>query len=340
MIIFMKAEYRREASTLKLRISRISFKQKLKIKNLQDLRIFVLTADTGSISAAARMLDLSPAVASASLKRLESELGTLLLIRSTRSLRLTPVGERFLAAARSTLTGLASAIEDISTDRQTVRDHLQISMPSDLGRNHVLAWLDEFQVRYPAVTLRTHLSDRPADLYRQAVDLAIRYSASADSGLVALPLYADNRRVLCAAPSYLARHGIPAVPEDLARHNCLCFRLGNDVHNHWQFIRGDQQVTVAVSGNRASDDGDAVHRWAVAGHGIAYKSMLDVGSSLAAGRLVALCPEWRTEAAPLSLVCTDRRQLSPTVVLLREHLRQCCQKLAAVWQDGASTRDM
>ena len=100
----MKAEYRREASALKLRISRISFKQKLKIKNLQDLRIFVLTADTGSISAAARMLDLSPAVASASLKRLESELGTLLLIRSTRSLRLTPVGERFLAAARSTFS--------------------------------------------------------------------------------------------------------------------------------------------------------------------------------------------------------------------------------------------
>ncbi len=317
---------------LKLPIRRINFNRQLKIKNLQDLRIFVLTADTGSLSAAARMLDVSPAVASASVKRLESELGMMLLARSTRSLRLTPVGERLLDAARAALTGLSEAIEDIATNREALRDHLQISMPSDLGRNHVLGWLDDFLLRHPGVTLRIHISDRPADLYRQSVDLAIRYSASADSGLVALPLYVNNRRVLCAAPGYLAQHGTPAVPEDLVHHNCLRFRLDNEVHQNWHFQRGDQQVTVPVTGNRIADDGDAVHRWALAGLGIAYKSMLDVGSSLAAGRLVALCPEWTTESAPLSLVCTDRRQLSPTVILLREHLRRCAHALANVWQ--------
>jgi molybdenum-dependent DNA-binding transcriptional regulator ModE len=142
------------------------------MKNLQDLRIFVLTADTGSISAAARMIDLSLAVASDSLKRLESELGALLLIRSTRSLRLTPVGERFLAAARSALSGLASAIEDISKDRQTVSDDLQISMPSDLGRNHVLAWVEG---KGSGSLIRVHL------LSCTYQPLAMRLSASAAS---------------------------------------------------------------------------------------------------------------------------------------------------------------
>ncbi|HRD50574.1 MAG: LysR family transcriptional regulator [Candidatus Competibacter sp.] len=301
----------------------------LKIKNLHDLEIFVLTAHSGSLSAAARALDLSPAVASAGLKRLEAELGVVLLLRSTRSLRLTAEGERFLPAARLALAGLKDAVEEISTGRQVVRDHLQISMPSDLGRNQMLRWLDEFQARYPEVTLRIQLSDRIADIYRQPVDLAIRYGAPADSALVAVPLLPDNRRVLCAALSYVARHGSPAAPTELSAHNCLRFRLGDEVHEHWRFHRDGQETSVAVSGNRVSDDGDAVRRWAVAGCGIAYKAMLDVAPDLMAGRLVRLCPDWDGETAPLALMCADRRQLSPTVILLRDHFRQRCKETIA-----------
>lgn len=301
----------------------------MKIKNLQDIHVFVLTADNGSLSAAARVLDLSPAVASASLKRLESELGAVLLLRSTRSLRLSPEGLRFLPAARLALAGLQDAVDEIASGRKVVRDHLQISMPSDLGRNHVLAWLDDFLVRYPEVSLRVQTTDRVSDLYRQPVDLAIRYGMTADSGLVAVPLLTSNRRVLCASPDYIARHGTPSSPEELARHNCLRFRLSDNVHEQWQFTRDGQTVTVPVRGDRVSDDGDAVRRWALAGHGIAYKSHLDVCTGLASGQLVALCTDWTTEAAPLALVCADRRQLSPTVVLLRDHLRRCLEKLAA-----------
>ncbi len=307
----------------------------MKIKNLQDIHVFVLTADNGSLSAAARVLDLSPAVASASLKRLESELGAVLLLRSTRSLRLSPEGLRFLPAARLALAGLQDAVDEIASGRKVVRDHLQISMPSDLGRNHVLAWLDDFLVRYPEVSLRVQTTDRVSDLYRQPVDLAIRYGMTADSGLVAVPLLTSNRRVLCASPDYIARHGTPSSPEELARHNCLRFRLSDNVHEQWQFTRDGQTVTVQVRGDRVSDDGDAVRRWALAGHGIAYKSHLDVCSGLASGQLVALCTDWTTEAAPLALVCADRRQLSPTVVLLRDHLRRCLEKLAATWPPPA-----
>jgi len=305
----------------------------LKIRNLQDLRVFVLAADSGSLSTAAQMLELSLAVASSSLKRLESDLGAILLVRSTRSLRLSPEGERLLPAARSTLAELSAALEDIAHVRSNLREELRISMPSDLGRNHLLAWLDSFLLQHPDVTLRTHVSDRPADLYRQPFDIAIRYTHTADSGLVALPIRSGNRRVLCAAPNYLARHGVPTVPEELSRHNCLRFRLGNALHEHWRFSLAGQKITVTVNGNRIADDGDAVHRWALAGHGIAYKSALDVGRSIAAGLLVPLCTEWTTEAAPLSLVCADRRQLSPLVILLRDHLRLCCESLV----DGFKT---
>ncbi len=280
------------------------------------------------MSAAARQLDLSPALASACLKRLEAELGSPLMVRSTRSLRLTLEGERLLPAARLAISGgLRTAVEEIATGRRIVRDHLQISMPSDLGRNLVLGWLDDFQTRYPEVTFRLELSDRPADIYRQPVDLAIRYGIQADSGMVALPLLAGNRRVLCAAPDYLARHGTPATPADLAEHNCLRFRLGEGIHEQWRFERGDEILQVTVDGDRISDDGDAVRRWAVAGRGVAYKSRLDVVPDLLAGRLIQLCPEWSGESAPLSLLCADRRQLSPTVVLLRNHLAECCKSL-------------
>jgi len=232
-----------------------------------------------------------------------------------------------LPAARCALAGLSDALDDIAQLRSSLREELRVSMPSDLGRNHLLAWLDSFLLQHPDVTLRTHVSDRPVDLYQQPVDIAIRYTDMADSGLVALPILAGNRRVLCAAPNYLARHGVPAVPGDLSRHNCLRFRLGNALHEHWRFSLEGQEVVVTVNGNRIADDGDAVHRWALAGHGIAYKSALDVGKSIAAGLLVPLCTEWTTEAAPLSLVCADRRQLSPLVVLLRDHLRLCCENL-------------
>ncbi len=295
----------------------------LKIKNLHDLQVFVQTADAGSLSAAARRLNLSPAVASASIKRLEEELGISLLYRTTRHLRLSPEGECLLPAARSALAGLGNAVDAIVSGRKGAWDVLQIAMPSDLGRNRLIAWIDDFQRQHPALTLRVELSDRPVNLHRQAFDLAIRYGAPVDAGLVIIPLAPDNRRVLCASPDYLARHGTPQTPDDLARHNCLRYRLSEEVYEQWRFEKDGQIVSVAVQGDRLSDDGEIVHRWALAGLGVAYKSFLDVEKSLESGRLVRLCPAWGTEPVPLSMVCAAQRQLSTTVGLLRDHLR-CC----------------
>lgn len=297
------------------------------MKALIALEFFVRAADSGSFSAAARHLDLSPAAASAAIKRLETELNARLFVRSTRSLRLTPDGERFLQHCRVALQALTEGEQALRGDTAQLRGNLQLSMPSDLGRGVVLPWLDAFLDRHPGLRLRVQLSDRLADVYRQPVDLALRYGAPPDSALVALPLLPDNRRVACAAPAYLERHGRPLQPSDLRRHNCLRFLLSDDLHARWRFHRSSGDSVVAVDGDRVSDDGDAVRRWAVAGRGIAYKSWLDVSDDVAAGRLEVLLLDWRGERAPLHLICADRRLLSPAVHALREFLTGHCAAL-------------
>ncbi|HSD36700.1 MAG TPA: LysR family transcriptional regulator [Rhodocyclaceae bacterium] len=299
------------------------------MKALQDLEIFVRAVDSGSLSASARTLDITPAAASAALKRLEAELQTALFVRSTRSMRLTNEGERFLAHCRVALDALRDGQAALDAGREQIRGTLQIAAPSDLGRNVLLPWLDEFRAEYPEMRFRLHLSDRMADLYRQPVDIAFRYGEPADSNLIALPLTPNSRRVLCAAPDYLAHCGTPLTPRELAAHECLCFLTGDDVHDRWRFRRDAERITVRVPSGNVANDGDIVRRWAVAGAGIAYKSELDVATDLRAGRLVPLCRDWEGEAAPLFLICADRRLLTPAVGLLRDFIRVRCEALLA-----------
>ncbi|MCI2260830.1 LysR family transcriptional regulator [Xanthomonas indica] len=287
---------------------------------LEDVRIFVAAADHGSLSAAARQLDLTPAVASVALKRLETELGTRLLARSTRSLRLTPDGERYLQYARNVLEQVEAGRNAVAQGRKMIGGAVSLSMPSDLGRTVLLRWLDAFQAQYPSVSLQIRIGDQITDMIRAPVSVAIRYSVSEDSSLVALPLAPENRRVLCASPGYFLRHGRPTTPADLARHNCLRFALSDALHDRWTFFGGGTPEVVAVHGDRSSDDGELVRRWAVAGLGIAYKSRLDVLDDLRAGRLEAALTEFEGERAPLHLVCAHRAMLSPTVNALRDFL--------------------
>ncbi|MES2820513.1 MAG: LysR family transcriptional regulator [Pseudomonadota bacterium] len=292
-----------------------------------DLQLFVRTADAGSLSAAARLLDISPAVASATLKRLEQQLEARLFSRSTRSLRLTPEGELFLGHARLALQHLDDGRQQLAGSKVGISGLLQLSAPSDFGRNTLLPWLDEFQLAHPQLQLRLLLGDRVTDLFREPVDIALRYGAPEDSSLVALPVAADNRRVLCAAPAYLQRHGTPASLEALAGHNCLLYRLGGRVHERWRFSDGKREQGISVRGDRASDDADVVRRWAVAGAGLVYKSWLDVAGDVRAGRLLVLLPQWLGESTPLNLVCAHRAQLSKPVLLLREFVQARCAEL-------------
>ncbi len=289
---------------------------------LDDLQIFLGAARHGSLSAAARQLDLTPAVASAGLKRLEAELGVRLLARSTRSLRLTPDGERYLQYARGVLEQIDAGQQALARHRRTIGGSVALSVPSDLGRHALREWLTAFQTRHPGVSLQVRIGDQVTDMFRAPISLAIRYGVPEDSSLVALPLAPDNRRVLCASPAYFARHGRPQQPAALRRHNCLRFALSDALHDRWTFFEDGRPQTVAVQGHLSSDDGELVHRWALDGLGVAYKSRLDVLADLRAGRLETALDHCLGEAAPLHLVSPHRSMLSPTVHALRDVLQQ------------------
>ena len=301
------------------------------MRALSDLQLFIATVEAGSLSAAARKLGLTPAAASAALHRLEAELEAPLLVRSTRRQRLTPQGELLLESARQAVELLASVGQQIRCGQVVASGHLQVSMPSDLGRNVLLPWLSEFMDQHPRISLRLQVSDRLADVYGQPVDLVIRYGTPPDSDLVALPLAPDTRRVLVASPEYIQRHGEVRHPQELAQHNCLCYVLGDQVHQRWRFWQGGVAFDVDVRGDRQADDGEVVRRWALAGLGIAYKSQLDVQADLLAGGLTVLCPHWQGEPSPLNLLCADRRQLGPAVRLLQAFLAQRLAQRPVHW---------
>ncbi|MCW1243182.1 LysR family transcriptional regulator [Pseudomonas sp. SAICEU22] len=291
-----------------------------KIIRVDDLQVFVTTTDVGSFSAAARLLDISPALASVAVQRLEASLGVRLFVRSTRRLRLSDDGERYLAHARQALEALGDGELALAQGRDEVAGTLRLSMPSDIGRNLLLPWLDEFQQLHPKVLLQLRVSDQVADLFSEHLDASIRYGQLADSSLVSLALEPSNRRTVCASPDYIARHGRPRTPAELSGHNCLRYVMGEQTFERWSFQTPKGVETVQVAGNRISDDADIVRRWAVTGQGIVYKSRLDVMDDLRSGRLVEVFPPDYGQPAPLQLVCAHRTSLTPAVQMLRAFL--------------------
>jgi DNA-binding transcriptional LysR family regulator len=290
-----------------------------------DLEVFVRTVEGGSFSAAARALDMTPAAASIAIKRLEQRLGVRLLVRSTRSLRLTEEGQRYLDSARLALGALAEGEQAIREKHQGLSGVLQISAPSDFGRNLLLGWLDEFKRQHPHIQLQLLINDRHADLFREPVDIALRFGQLADSSLVALPILPQHRRLICASPTYLQQHGTPQTPGDLAQHSILIYQPSGHRQAEWRFWRGDELTEVPLTGRYFTDDGEIARRWALAGHGIVRKSAIDVVADIQAGRLVTLLSEWQSDAVPISLVCPHRSQVSERVRLLQRFLQQRCQ---------------
>ncbi|MGE7813151.1 LysR family transcriptional regulator [Pseudomonas sivasensis] len=297
------------------------------MSSILDLEVFVRTADTGSLSAAARGLGLTPAAASIALKRLETRLGIRLLARSTRSMRLTEEGKRYLDSVREALAALAEGEQALKQHSQGLTGLLQLAAPSDFGRNVVLGWLDEFKAEHPNIRLQLLLNDSNADLFRDTVDIALRFGVPRDSSLVALPVVPGHQRIACASPEYLARHGTPTTPAQLAQHNTLRYMRQGRANSTWFFRQGSELQEVHVTGDYLSDDGEIVRRWALAGHGIAYKANLDIARDLKAGRLVHLLPDWQGEPTPFNLMCPHRLQVSERVKVLHRFLHVRCHAL-------------
>ncbi|MFL9810291.1 MAG: LysR family transcriptional regulator [Pseudomonas sp.] len=299
----------------------------------EDLQLFVRTAALGSFSNVAREVGLLPGQVAAAIKRLERDLDVRLFARSTRSLRLTAEGEQYLPFAREALDTLREGQDRVRRESTQLHGLLQVSAPSDLGRNLLLPWLSEFRRQHPALSLRLLISDQVADVFRDPVDVALRYGVFDDASWVALSLAPWNRRVLVGAPDYLERNGIPRTPTDLAQHQCLLYSLNGRAHDRWRL--GDQ--TVQVTGPLFSNDADIVRRLAVAGEGLVYKSWLDVRDDIEAGRLEIVLAQYQGESTPLNLVCPHRKQYSPAVqqlhALLRSRLDPLKQELPPLASD-------
>lgn len=294
---------------------------------LEDLALFVRTAALGSFSAAAREAGLLPGQASAAIKRLERELDLRLFVRTTRALRLTAEGEQYLETAREVLDTLRQGRERLRGDDAPLSGTLRLAAPSDLGRNILLPWLDDFHAAHPRLSVQLLLSDQVTDVFREPVDAAVRQGRFDDARYVTLPLLPDNRHVLVASPHYLAQRGRPERLEDLREHEAVLYMLGGRAYDRWNFEVDGQRQVVQVRGQLLSNNADVTRQWALAGHGIAYKSWLDVHSDIAAGRLEWLLPQFG-EPFPILLVCPHRRQFSPAVRQLHALLAQRLQALA------------
>lgn len=291
---------------------------------IQDLYVVLKVAEFKSITLAATSLDTSSATASAAVKRVEKSLGTELFIRTTRHLRLSVAGERYISQCEQALTLLDLAKQNIQTDAQSVEGELRVALSSDLGRNLVLPWLDEFMQQHPNISLKVNISDSNTDFNRDAVDVALRYGQPKDSNLYGFKI-CDAPGVLCASPDYLNNHPAPTHPNDLLNHNGLFYQLHDVIHNQWVFRQSKQEFKIKMKGNRASNDGDLVRRWCVNGKGVAVKSYLDMSQDLLTGNVIPLMPDFTPRMTELWLICPSRQTITPAVRLLRELLKHKTQ---------------
>ena len=283
--------------------------------------MLVQTARGGTLTAAARALGMTPAAASAALKRLEAQVGARLFERSTRAMRLTPQGQTLLDYASRAFELLAEGESLVSADRGALVGTVRVAAPSDLTRRVLLPWFDEFLALHPGVQLALSVGDQPLDVMRDEVDVALRYGPLADSRLVARHL-AEGRPVLCASPDYLRRHPALQVPQDLLQHNCLTFHRGRRRQRLWRFFRDGQWTDVRVDGDRTADDASLAREWALAGVGITFKSELDLRQDEASGALVRLLPEWDTEPYPLHALLPSGRFVPARVRALVDFLAE------------------
>ena len=254
-----------------------------------EMSIFVAAVDAGNFSAAARLLGITPSAVSKQISRLETRLGARLLNRSTRRISLTDVGRDFYERSRSILADIDEAERAVGSASDVPRGRLRVTASISFGQRQIVPLVPEFVSRFPGVRVDVVFSDRVIDMVDEGIDVAVRVSAPADSALIARQLVPD-RRIVCAAPGYLAAHGAPESPEDLAAHNALIY--STVYSDTWRFDGPSGPSAVRVSSNFSANSGEAIRDLALDGAGIARLATFLVGGDIKSGRLVELLPDW------------------------------------------------
>ncbi|NRA71910.1 MAG: LysR family transcriptional regulator [Gammaproteobacteria bacterium] len=261
------------------------------MNKIDNMALFVRVVKTGGLAAAGRQIGLSPASMTARMNALEQHYNTRLLNRTTRKISLTDAGQRFYQACLRVLSEMEAADASLTSDQACLSGQLRITATSDFGRQFVAPALVNFVEQHPNVKPYLYLTDGVINLIDQGFDLGVRFGNLPDSNLVSRHL-ANNRRVLVASAAYLKRHGTPQQPQDLQHHQCLVMeRLGEPL-NEWQFSTDTGRQTVKVNPAFVSNDGAIIRQWALAGTGIAYKSIWDVKHDLASKELLTVLEDF------------------------------------------------
>jgi DNA-binding transcriptional LysR family regulator len=283
-----------------------------------ELAFFHQLAKTGSLTATARELNLTPPAVSKRLAQLEARLGVRLLNRTTRKVSLTEEGELYYREAARILSDIEQLEQTITSRRAAPRGLVRVNATFGFGHRYIAPAISKFVRQYPEVRVQLELTDTPINLADQGYDIGIRLGKLEDASMFARPI-AHNRYILSAAPAYLKRQGTPKHPAELARHDCLVIRE-NDAYGVWKFTHKSETETVRVSGTLASNNGEVVRNWALEGHGIMLRSEWDLADHLRRGKLIEVLPEWRGPEADIHAVFPQRLHLSAKVRVLIDFL--------------------
>jgi DNA-binding transcriptional LysR family regulator len=299
------------------------------------MRSFVLVAEKGSFAAAALIEGVTPVVMGRRLTALEQRLGVQLMHRSTRGLALTDLGEQFLENCQQLMRDFDAAEGSISAGRSAVRGHLVVSAPAAFGRQHVAPHAAAFRACYPELRLSFNFTDSVLDLVREGYDAAIRIGEVRDPNYVAVRLF-PNRRVVCGTPAYFERHGVPRVPEDLARHNCLALNLQGGQQRGWIFVRDGKPFAVRVDGDLACNDGELLYGWVRQGLGVGWRSTWEIQTELKQGALMTVLDEFALPGYDIQAVYPQQRYLPAKVRHFIDYFRQVYNE-PGYWEGGQAS---
>jgi DNA-binding transcriptional LysR family regulator len=284
---------------------------------LQELVVFVRTAESGSFSRAGRGLGLSQPSISRIVSELEDRLGTKLLLRSTRRITLTDAGTLFLDRAREVLADLEDA-EDAARGVDSLRGTIRLALPVIYGMREIIPRLPDFMRQHPLLKVEMTVSDARQDLVAEGADVAIRLGDLDDNAFGARRL-ATLKRTLVASPDYLKARGVPKSPADLAHHDCI-FGPGGFGSARWVFRQGEREVAVDVQGRIHTNSGPGMFASALAGLGIAMASTVMFKPEVAAGQLAEILPDYQLEPVPVHAVFPSGPRPSTKVRVLVDHL--------------------
>lgn len=272
-----------------------------------EMAFFQVLMRSGSLSAAARELGLTTPAVSRRLAMLESRLGVQMLNRTTRRISLTPEGEEYLIQARRILADIQDMEHALSWSLSEPRGQIRVNATLGFGRSHVAPVISEFCKAYPSVQVQLHLSVSPPPASEDSYDVCVRFGEPPDSRVIARKV-AENQRLLCASPTYLAEHGTPRSPAELSRHNCISIHHGDEAYGLWRLTNGRRTEAVKITGSMSTNDGDIAVAWALDGHGILMRAQWDIDKYLRSGRLCQVLENYATPPADIYAVYPQRHQ--------------------------------